>query len=191
MDVFFTAPLDNGSNIGAIYQFFNAGSYVDYSFVFFVPTAGQTELDLEAAAVASQVAYATAHSYTVTNTQKWYVVPTIPTPAFKSYQALVSQTGTSAPTQTALENDFGSTTFTWARTSAGVYTLTANTSVFTSAKTAILLSPTTTPLNNASAVRTSGTVLTFTSSSLNILALGVANADAVLSNTLVEVRVFN
>lgn len=115
---------------------------------------------------------------------------TFPTASSSTYQALASQTGTSNPSATQFVNDFGGTTFAWARASVGVYTLTASSAVFTSGKTAIVLSPSTSPLNNITATRTSSTVITFTTSQLNLLALGVGNVDSLMSNTFVEIIVY-
>lgn len=112
------------------------------------------------------------------------------TKAYSSYEAIVTQTGTSAPTATLGNSDFGATTFTWARTATGIYTLTASAAIFTTGKTAAIISPASSPINNISAVATSTTVITFTTSTLNLLALGVGNADALLSKTLVEIRVY-
>lgn len=116
---------------------------------------------------------------------------TLPTSAFSSFQSLVSQSGTGAPSGSTLQNSFG-VTFTWARTGAGTYTLTASAATFTANKTAVLLS---TP-NNAFAsftyTITSTTVITFNTSVLSVLSLllGSTNTDSLLANTLVEIRVY-
>ena len=52
------------------------------------------------------------------------------------YVALVSQTGTSAPTATVLKNTLGAT-ISFTRLSAGVYTANASTAVFTTDKTTV------------------------------------------------------
>tara|TARA_R100001163_G_scaffold49934_1_gene37575 strand:+ start:624 stop:1079 length:456 start_codon:yes stop_codon:yes gene_type:complete len=86
------------------------------------------------------------------------------TAAYTAYAAIVSQASTSAPTATSLQNTTGAT-FTWARTGAGTYTLTASSSIFTNAKTVCFL-------NNGGVsdtqtmqwVRTSDTVITITTS---------------------------
>lgn len=121
--------------------------------------------------------------------------PIIPTAAYSSYQSLISQTGTSAPTGSALHSDFGATTFTWARVSAGVYTLTASSGVFTANKTGIFIKP----LNNLngalSTVVTSTTVITVTTAVQSLAVLGLLGftatpTDALLVSTLLEVRVY-
>lgn len=120
--------------------------------------------------------------------------PTIPTSAYSSYQAMVSQTGTSAPSATSLVNSLG-VTFTWARTSAGVYTITASTAVFTAGKTGIFVKP----LNNLngaiSTIVTSTTVITVTTAVQSLAVLGLLGftatpTDALLVSTLFEVRVY-
>lgn len=129
---------------------------------------------------------ATSGSYTDLSNK-----PTIPTDkGYLSYQANASQTGTSAPSKTDRVNDFSGVTFTWARSSAGVYTITANSAVFTSGKTDVMIAPSASPLNNITATRTSSTVITITTSALNLLALGVSNTDAIISSTLFDVRVY-
>lgn len=52
------------------------------------------------------------------------------------YTALITQTGIAAPVATILKNNTGAT-FTWARTSSGTYTITANSNAFTSNKTIV------------------------------------------------------
>ncbi len=210
MDVFHSAPTYNGINEAAVYSFYNSGTFADFSFKLFVPTSGQTSNDFEDAAEASRIAYATAHSYTVSNVQKWYPLPATITRtgmmsatdkvkldalsggSFKSYQALISQTGGSAPSATNLVSDFGAVTFTWARTNAGIYTVTASSAVFTSGKTAVLITDPSNALWAFRPVVTSTTVITITTSVLAVLAvvLGATNTDGLLSGNLVEVRVF-
>jgi hypothetical protein len=194
MDLFFTAPIDNGVNLVYIWMYFNAGSYVDFSFVLFIPTAGQTRLDLEAAGTTAHTTYASAHSYTVTNIQKWYPTNISPKP-YQSYEALVSQTGTSTPTATVGNNDFSGVTMTWARTGAGVYTLTANSAVFTAGKTLVLLSQLQNLNGSIRAVVTSTTVITVTTAVQSLAVLGLlgftaTNTDALLIATGIEVRVY-
>ena len=52
------------------------------------------------------------------------------------YTALLTQTGTAAPVATILQNTTGGT-FTWTRQSAGNYTITASTALFTVNKTIV------------------------------------------------------
>lgn len=118
--------------------------------------------------------------------------PALYSSPYSSYQAIVAQTGTGAPTGTSLNNNFGSTTFTWARTSAGVYTLTASAPTFTSGKTTIVSSQPSNPLAAFQYVITSTTVITLTTTLTGILSLALTTpaTDALLNNILVEVRVY-
>lgn len=115
---------------------------------------------------------------------------------YSRYASLVTQTGTSAPVNTDEINDFTGTTFTWARTSAGVYTVTASSAVFASGKTAGIYSPLTNLNGALSIVRTSSTVLTITTAVQALAVLGLLGftatpTDAMLSVNLFEIRVYN
>lgn len=117
-----------------------------------------------------------------------------------SYQTIVSQTGTAAPAVSGSLAPTSSyppgTTFTWARTGAGVYTLTASSAVFnTSGKTGVFVGS----LNNLNAscktVVTSSTVITITTAIGSLLGLGLlgltaTNTDALLSQTMVYVQTY-
>ena len=59
---------------------------------------------------------------------------------YTGYVALITQVNTSAPTAKILQNTTGAT-LTWARTSAGVFTLTSNTAIFTVDKTIVFANP--------------------------------------------------
>lgn len=83
-----------------------------------------------------------------------------PGPAVQIKQ-IVAQAGTAAPTVTTTLNNTSGATLTWARTSAGLYTLTASTATFTAGKTFVKLSWGGTATTGLVAV-TSTTVLTFT-----------------------------
>lgn len=114
-----------------------------------------------------------------------------------SYQTIVSQTGTAAPSAgiTPITTYPSGTTFTWARSSAGVYTLTASTAVFSTTKTAVFISPLTNLNAQARGVVTSTTVITFTTAIGSLLGLGLlgftaTNTDALLSNTMVYVQTY-
>lgn len=88
-------------------------------------------------------------------------------------------------------------TFTWARTGAGVYTLTASAAVFnTSGKTGVFVGG----LNNLNAqwkaVVTSSTVITFTFAVQSLAVLGLlgftaTNTDALLTNTIIYVQTYS
>ena len=55
------------------------------------------------------------------------------TAAYTVYSGYISQSSTSAPTADVLQNTTGAV-ITWARTSAGIYTATADSGIFTSGK---------------------------------------------------------
>jgi hypothetical protein len=109
-----------------------------------------------------------------------YIVPSIN--VYDSYTALLTQTSTNAPVATVLSSNLTGT-FTWARTSAGIYTLTASTATFTSGKTIVFLNNgsdlTTTQVPPIVWERTSDTVLTIT-----------VGADASITNGSFEVRIY-
>ena len=105
--------------------------------------------------------------------------------AVKVYRALVTQSSTTAPTATVLENSLGGT-LVWARSSTGTYTATL-TGVFTSAKTFIMQpgeTGTIAAIKNVIAVRTSDNVVTVTTGS------GGTLEDAVLSSFPIEILVY-
>ncbi len=57
---------------------------------------------------------------------------------YKTYTALLTQTGTAAPVPTVLQNTTDGT-FTWTRQSAGNYTITASSALFTENKTMVFI----------------------------------------------------
>lgn len=181
------------------------GSVVASYGVQFSIAGALTRDDIITAAETAVQTYATLQGYTLPAGIIWtlatdavingLIAAAIP-PAPSSYQTIVSQTGTAAPAVSGglvpVNTYAGAPTFTWARTGTGVYTLTASSAVFnTSGKTGVSISASTSPLNNVSAVVTSSTVITFTSSSLNLLALGVSNADALMSKTMIYVQTYS
>lgn len=116
-----------------------------------------------------------------------------------SYQTIVSQTGTAAPAVSGSLAPVSTyptgTTFTWARTGAGVYTLTASTAVFNTSKTGVFVGG----LNNLNAqwkaVVTSTTVITFTFAVQSLAVLGLlgftaTNTDALLTGTMIYVQTY-
>lgn len=121
-------------------------------------------------------------------------------PAPSSYQTIVSQTGTAAPAVSGslapVSTYAAGTTFTWARTSAGVYTLTASTAVFnTAGKTGVFVGG----LNNLNGsykyVVTSSTVITFTFAVQSLGVLGLLGftatpTDALLTQTMIYVQTY-
>lgn len=96
---------------------------------------------------------------------------------YKSYVALLTQTGTAAPTATELENTIGS--ILWARTSAGIYTATLN-GAFPSGKTYIAIHPSVIGYEPI-VLRTNDNVITINTSSL----------DGQMSLNPIEIRVYN
>jgi len=109
--------------------------------------------------------------------------------AYNSYVALLTQTSTNAPVATILSNNL-TATLTWARTAAGLYTLTANAATFTANKTIIFInagssqSIVTNPIITGE--KTSDTVLTvktFDQSSFR--------TDNCITNGAFEVRIYS
>lgn len=155
-------------------------------------------LSLIAAAESAINTYATGQGYTLSEGIFWPFPPLPTAPA--SYQTIVSQTGTTAPAVagglTPVSTYPSGTTFTWARTGTGVYTITASTAVFsTSGKTGVFVGA----LNNLNAsyktVVTSSTVITITTAIGSLLGLGLlgltaTNTDALLSNTMIYVQTY-
>lgn len=116
--------------------------------------------------------------------QKQFDVSNFDASTYKKYVALISQTGTSAPTATVLENTLGGT-IVWTRTAAGAYTGTL-TGAFTNNKTFLLMG--TIPyLNNPAYIldRSSDNTVYIQASVNNI------QSDNLLSNTSIEIRVYN
>lgn len=117
-----------------------------------------------------------------------------------SYQTIVSQTGTSTPAVSGgfspMNSYSGTPTFTWARTGAGTYTITASSAIFnTSGKTGVFISP----LNNLNAsvrgVVTSSTVITVTTATQSVAVLGLLGltatpTDALLANTMIYIQTY-
>jgi hypothetical protein len=105
--------------------------------------------------------------------------------ALKVYRALVTQSSTSAPTATVLENSLGGTVV-WARGSTGTYTATLA-AAFTADKTFVMSSGSTgaiTAVKDVVTARTSADVIT-----VNTGAAGTA-ADGILSAYAIEILVY-
>lgn len=117
-----------------------------------------------------------------------------------SYQTIVSQTGTAAPAvaggMAPMNSYSGSPTFTWARSSAGVYTLTASSAVFnTSGKTGVFVAPLQNLNASVRATVTSSTVITVTTAVQSVAILGLLGltatpTDALLSGTMIYVQTY-
>lgn len=112
---------------------------------------------------------------------------------FSSYQANVTQSGTSSPTGTQLANSFaGGVTFAWARTGVGTYTITASSAVFAANKAKVFFGPLNNALAYVSYANTSTTVITVNTYTTSIVSLLLTTglSDGVFTNTPVEVRVY-
>lgn len=198
-----------GGDIAVTAQFVNTSTHQnENSGLVIVPTTGVTDRDsLVAAGQAAILQYAIDSSISiVAGDIIWPYMKTaeiaalIAAAAPSSYETIVSQTGTSAPavsgSLTPLNSYAAGTTFTWARTSAGVYTLTASAAVFnTAGKTAVILGP----LNNLNgqytAVITSSTVITITTAVQSLSVLGLLGftatpTDAMMTKTAVQVLTY-
>lgn len=104
---------------------------------------------------------------------------------YVSYTALLTQTGTNAPTAVGMTNTIGST-YTLARTTDGVYTITADDTPFTTGKTAIFVSS-----NGASSV---GRIVA-AHTSTSVITISTYNEsfvldDDLLNSTAIEIRVY-
>lgn len=103
------------------------------------------------------------------------------------YSTLLTQTGTDAPTSVGLSNTIGAT-YTIARSNVGIYTITADAGTpFLAGKTAVVVSLNgSTLIGRVQAVVTSTSVIT-----INTYNEAFALADALLSSTLIEIRVYS
>lgn len=151
------------------------------------------------AAIPLMLTKATTLGYTMSAADMVFPEPN-PVAAPSSYQTIVTQTGTAVPAVSGSLSPISTyptgTTFTWARSSAGVYTLTASTAVFnTAGKTGVFLGG----LNNLNgswkAVVTSSTVITITTALQSLAVLGLLGftatpTDALLTQTMVYVQTY-
>lgn len=156
-----------------------------------------TDAQLQALITAAIISRAAGLSYTITAAD--FIWSTVPPTGPNSYQTIVSQTGTAAP---AVSGGFTPTstyasgvTFTWARTGAGVYTITASSAVFTVGKTGVFVAPLQNLNASVRAVVTSSTVITVTTAVqavavLGLLGLSATNTDALLSGTMIYVQTY-
>ena len=101
------------------------------------------------------------------------------------YDATLTQTGTSAPVATVGQNNIGQT-MTWARSSQGIYTVTAGAAAFTANKTQIFIGSGNSASILVSAVRTSTTVITVNTFQTD----GVALEDAKMTETAIRIVIF-
>lgn len=188
-------------------QFFNGTTFVNEINIELTDfTKYGSSIDIYNYAVSSILAYAATQGYTAISSAAnivWAMagIPTISlTPAPSSYQTIVSQTGAAAPAVSGglvpTSTYPAGTIFTWARTGAGVYTLTASTAVFnTSGKTGVFVAPLQNLNAQAKAVVTSTTVITVTTAVASVAVLGLlglttTNTDALLSGTMLYVQTY-
>ncbi|CAC9972906.1 beta strand repeat-containing protein [Flavobacterium panici] len=106
---------------------------------------------------------------------------------YKTYVGLITQTGTSAPTVTVLENTLGAT-LTFAYSSTGTFTATAGSTVFTTDKTLVNLG-----IGNSTAAVM---VLKAVPTSTSVVTINTYNSSATLTNGLInratfEIKVFS
>lgn len=104
--------------------------------------------------------------------------------SYKSYVALLTQTSTNAPVVTVLENTF-SGALTWTYTGVGIYTVTSASNEFTSGRTAATCSITNYFAQNIFVLN----VLP-TSMELQTLSTSAAGVNGMLTNSVVEIRVY-
>lgn len=107
---------------------------------------------------------------------------------YRSYTALLSQSGTDAPDPIVLDNTVGS--IVWTRNSNGIYSGTL-TDAFTSSKTALFIQDNVT----LSSIAVSPADVWIERSSSDVVNIYTTNStsliDNVLNNTTVEIRVYN
>lgn len=202
---FENADLGSGYQPVAEIQFVDetTGLSVDDAQVGLNATTGNllTSEQFKAQVLSAGLTYAAAQGHSVTSSDFVFPYPmvTLP-PAPASYQTIVSQTGTAAPAVSGslapVSTYAAGTTFTWARSSAGVYTLTASTAVFnTSGKTAVFMSQLQNLNASARAVVTSSTVITVTTAVQSVAVLGLLGltttaTDALLTQTMIYVQTY-
>lgn len=123
----------------------------------------------------------------VTGTFDFYQINGIQFPevlkSYKVYTALLSQTGTSAPIATVLENTLGAT-ITWSYQNTGNYIATANLPVFTNNKTPSFTSETFVGNINSLVINTTQMVL-------NTYGTTFMSENSLLTKTPIEIRVYN
>jgi hypothetical protein len=104
---------------------------------------------------------------------------------YKKYVALISQTGTAAPTATILENTIGTLTF--VRNGVGTYEITSS-SLFTNSKTFVYL---TNPSSTATTIYVfNSSSILFETKDITSQTPFIPNVDEVLDNTSIEIRVY-
>lgn len=98
---------------------------------------------------------------------------------YRSYTALLTQTGTNPPVATVLENTLGlNAVFTY--DAAGQYTLTDLSGLFLSNKTAVFMQ-----------FKNGGPTMEIYADNVNQIIIGTNGQDDVLLNTFIEIRIYN
>jgi hypothetical protein len=115
--------------------------------------------------------------------------------AYSVYTALVSQSGTSAPTATVLQNTTGGT-IAFARTASGTYTTTISGASFTANKTTFVLYPgaapaVTTRIYYAYPVYTSTSVITFETRAADGFNGTGGDIDGLMTAAIVEIKIYS
>jgi len=96
------------------------------------------------------------------------------------YSGIISQATTAAPTVTVLQNTITGT-MTWARTGAGVYTLTNSGTPFTDLKTLVFI--------NGGSV--AGSVVEWEWTSTSVVTIKTNGADTKMTKGAIEIRVYS
>jgi hypothetical protein len=136
--------------------------------------------------------------------QQWYTMQDVSDSIqpYKVYTALVSQSGTDAPTAIILENTFGQTP-TWARAGAGQYSLSFTGSPLTENKTTpppagdstgnVLFNRLTNKDSSGFNVQQGYLIYQRATSEIHLRSLSDADtfSDDILDKTLIEIRVYN
>src|SRR6185369_9195142 len=109
------------------------------------------------------------------------------------YEAILTQSGGGVPSAQLLVNTTG-ISFTWGRTSAGIYTMTAGSGTpFTSNKTQVFMgSSVSTPSGQFSIIRTTRTttVITVETLAVDVVANTVVDTDDILTQTAISVLIY-
>lgn len=116
---------------------------------------------------------------------------TMPVWKTRTYKALLTQTGTAAPTAIILQNDLG-VTVTWSRTGTGNYKAVLGTAQ-KSANVEILLGQGEDGTIGTGAGRTEvgATITEVTVNTVDLTATPIANADDMLYKTALEITLYN
>lgn len=122
------------------------------------------------------------------------LIATVPTPSYKVYSALLTQTGTAAPVVTVVTNTLGTVTI--ARVNPGRYSVTTS-GLFTLNKTIISINTITTsagPYGGYTGISDSGSTNVFYIDTAKVIGGGTipgVGADNVLFRTPLEIKVYN